>query len=273
MYRRVRCLAGGIGRAASFETFLTFENSMTQNPSTTARGPFSFDEMPDSQSVSPIASNGVVPSAASSEQTKSSPKYRVLIIDDDVPIARMIAANLQKAGLGFECVTDGAAGLHAFHEKSPHLVLLDLMLPGMNGFQICSEIRKTSSAPVIMMTARVETTHQMRGFRLGADDYVLKPFDPQLLVARIIAHLRRVYRYQQAESPTPTRSESLSQRPSGFANKEVVKTVLPEGWASCGTCDYMGPLKKFPRRTNGTGENALACPHCGTEKSVQFVLS
>lgn len=212
-------------------------------------------------------------SSAKSLEEKAVPKYRVLIIDDDLPIARMIAANLQKAGLGFECVTDGATGLRTFQENAPHLVLLDLMLPGMNGFQICSEIRKTSSAPVIMMTARVETTHQMRGFRLGADDYVLKPFDPQLLVARVIAHLRRVYRYQQIESPIPTKRETFFQKPNGLADGAATKSALPEGWAACSTCDYMGPLKKFPRRSNGTGENALACPNCGTEKSVQFVLS
>lgn len=244
---------------------------MTQYPSPAARGPFNFEDAPPA-SASPMAADRAN-SSAKAVEGKPVPKYRVLIIDDDLPIARLISANLQKAGLGFECVTDGAAGLRAFQENAPHLVLLDLMLPGMNGFQICSEIRKTSSAPVIMMTARVETTHQMRGFRLGADDYVLKPFDPQLLVARVIAHLRRVYRYQQSASSTPIKSEAPSQTPVRFVRKEVVQAALPEGWAACSSCDYMGPLNKFPRHTNGQGENAMACPHCGTEKSVQFVLS
>jgi CheY-like chemotaxis protein len=243
---------------------------MTQQPSVTAHGPFCFDELP-ALCPGPSLSTGDTAAPPKTTQGKVVPKYRVLVVEDDVAITRLIAANLQKAGLGFECATDGTAGLRAFREHAPHLVLLDLMLPGMNGFQICSEIRKTSRAPVIMMTARVETTHQMRGFRLGADDYVIKPFDPQLLVARVIAHLRRVYRYQngtaQAKSETPFVPRQR------LESRDCADSAMPEGWAGCSACDYMGPLEKFPRRSDGHGQNVLSCPHCGTEKSVQFVLS
>jgi CheY-like chemotaxis protein len=243
---------------------------MTQQPSVTAHGPFCFDELP-TLCPGPSLSTGDKMTPPKTTQEKVAAKYRVLIVEDDVAVTRLIAANLQKAGLGFECAADGTAGLQAFREHAPHLVLLDLMLPGMNGFQICSEIRKTSRAPVIMMTARVETTHQMRGFRLGADDYVIKPFDPQLLVARVIAHLRRVYRYQNSAAPVQNGASLVSRQ--RLESRDSAESAIPEGWAGCSACDYMGPLEKFPRRSDGHGQNVLSCPHCGAEKSMQFVLS
>lgn len=204
------------------------------------------------------------------------PKYRVLVIEDDLAVSRLIEVNLLKAGLESHAATDGILGLQEFQDKEPHLVLLDLMLPGMNGFEVCQSIRKKSRVPVIMMTARVETTHQMRGFRLGADDYVLKPFDPQILVARVIAHLRRTYRYDQGEfqlrKEVPTSEpagDEVAIPPTAQRQKEILST-LPDDWAACGACSYMGPLKQFPRRYNGHNQNVLTCPHCGVEKSVQF---
>jgi CheY-like chemotaxis protein len=246
-----------------------FESLMTQQPSPAARGPFCFDELPELHPGSSISVRDTK-TPPKMTQEKVVPKYRVLIVEDDEAIARLLGVNLQKAGLGFEFAGDGAAGLRAFQENAPHLVLLDLMLPGMNGFAVCAEIRKTSRAPVIMMTARIETTHQMRGFRLGADDYVLKPFDPQLLVARVIAHLRRVYQYQNGTAPA--NNETTFTPKQRLESRDRVDSAMPEGWAGCSSCDYMGPLKKFPRRSDGHGQNVLSCPHCGTEKSVQFVL-
>lgn len=214
--------------------------------------------------------------ASSKLQPETQPKYRILVVDDDASICRMIAVNLQKAGLEFHCATNGDQALRGFEEHAPHLVLLDLMLPGLNGFDVCQTIRKKSQVPVIMMTARVETTHQMRGFRLGADDYVLKPFDPQILVARVIAHLRRTYRYDHGSlhlrDAAVADKQAASVQAAPVQERVEASSRVPEGWAGCGACSYMGPLEKFPRRYNGHGQNVLTCPHCGVERMVQFVV-
>ena len=122
------------------------------------------------------------------------PKYRVLVIEDDRHIAQLISAALGRAGLEARDTHTGADGLDSFRDYPPHLVLLDLMMPVMDGFQVYEKIRSHSSVPIVIMSARLEPIQQLRDFRRGVDDFVLKPFDPQLLVARIIAHLRRIYR-------------------------------------------------------------------------------
>ncbi len=116
---------------------------------------------------------------------------KVLIVDDDVNICELLRLYLEKEGFSAEIVTDGLKALPAFNSVSPDIVLLDIMLPGLDGWQVCREIRKTSQTPIIMLTAKSETFDKVLGLELGADDYITKPFEPKEVVARIKAVLRR----------------------------------------------------------------------------------
>lgn len=116
---------------------------------------------------------------------------KILIADDDKHIAELITLYLKKEGYETLEVYSGTDTVSAFAKFAPHLVLLDLMLPGKDGYQVCREIRQTSATPVIMLTAKGETFDKVVGLELGADDYIVKPFDAKELVARIKAVLRR----------------------------------------------------------------------------------
>ena len=116
---------------------------------------------------------------------------RILVVDDDASLAEMIGIMLESESYTPTLCHDGAKALDAFHEVNPDLVLLDLMLPGRDGIDICREIRTFSSVPIIMMTARVEEIDRLLGLELGADDYICKPFSPREMVARVRAVLRR----------------------------------------------------------------------------------
>ena len=116
---------------------------------------------------------------------------KILIIDDDRHIAELISLYLQKEGYETKEVYDGREAVEVFPVYAPFLVLLDLMLPEKNGYQVCEEIRSQSDVPIIILTAKGETYDKVCGLELGADDYIVKPFDPKELVARVKAVLRR----------------------------------------------------------------------------------
>ena len=118
-------------------------------------------------------------------------KTRVLIVDDDPNINQLIKLYLEKEGYETETAERGDDALNLFKKNPPQIVLLDLMLPGMDGWQVCREIRKISIIPIIMLTAKDETFDKVLGLELGADDYMTKPFDPKELIARIKAVMRR----------------------------------------------------------------------------------
>lgn len=118
-------------------------------------------------------------------------KQKILIVDDDNNIAELISLYLTKECFETCIVEDGNAALTEFKNFAPDLVLLDLMLPGIDGYEVCREIRKTSSTPIIMLSAKGEIFDKVLGLELGADDYMIKPFDSKELVARVKAVLRR----------------------------------------------------------------------------------
>ena len=120
-----------------------------------------------------------------------SDKQKILVVDDDQHIAELISLYLMKDGFDTKEVYDGKQALEEVNLYQPDLILLDLMLPGMDGYQVCAEIRKTNKVPIIMLTAKGETFDKVLGLELGADDYIVKPFEPKELVARIKAVLRR----------------------------------------------------------------------------------
>ncbi|MDR1000617.1 MAG: response regulator transcription factor [Clostridiales bacterium] len=117
---------------------------------------------------------------------------KILVVDDDIRITELISLYLKKEGYDTKEVNNGLKAVEVFSAYSPHLVLLDLMLPGMDGYQVCSAIRKISQTPIIMLTAKSETFDKVLGLELGADDYIVKPFDAKELMARVKAVLRRM---------------------------------------------------------------------------------
>lgn len=139
----------------------------------------------------------VQPLAASRDK-----RYRILIIEDDTNIARLIRFNLIQRGLECRFAADGVTGVKEFQATAPDLVLVDLMLPLMDGHDVCQKIRETSTVPIILMTAANSEDAEMQTFKAGADDYISKPFDINLLMARITAHLRRVYHYDDRKKPS-----------------------------------------------------------------------
>lgn len=132
-------------------------------------------------------------------------RQRILIVDDDDNIAELISLYLTKECFETSTVSDGKSALDEFEEFNPDLVLLDIMLPGMDGYDICREIRKSSKTPIIMLSAKGEVFDKVLGLELGADDYIIKPFDSKELVARVKAVLRR---YKDTSSPVP-KAESI----------------------------------------------------------------
>ena len=118
-------------------------------------------------------------------------KQKIMIVDDDVNIAELIGLYLTKECFATKIYNDRESAIADFNNFAPHLVLLDLMLPGIDGYQVCREIRSTSSTPIIMLSAKGEVFDKVLGLELGADDYMEKPFDTKELVARVKAVLRR----------------------------------------------------------------------------------
>ena len=133
-------------------------------------------------------------------------KQKILIVDDDENIAELISLYLTKECFDTKMVYNGEDALRAFDTYQPNLILLDLMLPGIDGYQVCREVHAKSSTPIIMLSAKGEVFDKVLGMELGADDYIMKPFDSKELVARIRAVLRR---YQPAK-PEAAAAQSAS---------------------------------------------------------------
>lgn len=225
-------------------------------------------------------------SPTSTPNASSNPNaIRILIVEDEPDIARLIAVTLGPMRLDLRMATTGLEALQAFEQIQPHLVLLDIMLPGLDGRQVCAKIRETSTVPVIMMTAMDSEEAQLDGLKAGADDYISKPFAPKLLAARVAAQLRRVYRYDAQ----PTREETAAERQQrameaetqrrqrameatlGIAPVAQGERKVPPGWASCESCGYMGPRAKFDQE-DSKGRRSAACPACKNSEALVFSL-
>ena len=137
-------------------------------------------------------------------------KQKILIVDDDNNIAELISLYLMKECFDTMIVEDGEKALEQFGQFQPNLILLDLMLPGIDGYQVCREIRRTSNVPIIMLSAQGEVFDKVLGLELGADDYIIKPFDSKELVARVKAVLRRT-QTQAASLAAALPSENLGE--------------------------------------------------------------
>lgn len=139
-----------------------------------------------------------------------SERQRVLVADDDPLIQRLVRTHLDRAGFRVLTAGDGEAALDMAAAEQPDLIVLDLMLPGIDGFEVCKRIREFSLVPVVMLTARGEQVDKLRGFDAGADDYLTKPFSPPELLARVRAVLRRSERGAASSSPSVVRCGELT---------------------------------------------------------------
>ena len=145
-------------------------------------------------------------------------KQKILIVDDDENIAELISLYLLKECYDTRIVHDGESALQAVPEFKPDLILLDLMLPGIDGYQVCREIRKESSIPIIMLSAKGEVFDKVLGLELGADDYIIKPFDSKELVARVKAVLRRAVPAAPAQAELPKQQGQFVEYPDLIVN-------------------------------------------------------
>ena len=136
-------------------------------------------------------------------------QYKILIVDDDENICELLRLYLEKDGFDTEVAGDGEQAVEYATKYSPDLILLDIMLPKLDGWQVCREIRKTSETPIIMLTAKGETFDKILGLELGADDYVSKPFDTKEVIARIKAVLRRTHDSDKSSQINEVRYDKL----------------------------------------------------------------
>ncbi|MBR3844788.1 MAG: response regulator transcription factor [Clostridia bacterium] len=135
--------------------------------------------------------------------------FKILVVDDDKNICELLRLYLEKEGYQVHFAYDGKMALDQFRSVSPDFILLDIMLPYLNGWQVCSEIRKESQVPILMLTAKGETADTVTGLELGADDYVVKPFDPKEIIARIKAVSRRTNPKPEQEKNNVIRYDKL----------------------------------------------------------------
>jgi two-component system alkaline phosphatase synthesis response regulator PhoP len=152
--------------------------------------------------------------------------HRILVVDDEPAVTDLLAYNLRKAHYEVMVANDGNEALRLAYEASPDLILLDLMIPEVDGLDVCRELRKTSGVPIIMITARGEETDRVVGLELGADDYVTKPFSVRELMARIKAVLRRAQSEHKARAPS-----TLLHGPGGLLMDVDAHTVVVENIA------------------------------------------
>lgn len=149
-------------------------------------------------------------------------KQKILIVDDDTNIAELISLYLTKECYDTHMVHDGEEALLAYEQYGPNLILLDLMLPGIDGYQVCREIRAKSNIPIIMLSAKGEIFDKVLGLELGADDYIMKPFDSKELVARVKAVLRR---YQPAKQESPSADIKCVEFPDLIINQSNYSVI------------------------------------------------
>lgn len=146
-------------------------------------------------------------------------KQRILVVDDDQNIAELISLYLTKEGYEVKKAFDGRDALTQYNLFKPNLMVLDIMMPELDGYEVCKEIRKSSQMPIIMLTAKGETFDKVLGLELGADDYMVKPFDPKELVARVKAVLRRL---DSKNEPAGTKKIAFNQLIINLSNYTVL---------------------------------------------------
>ena len=213
---------------------------------------------------------------------KANQKFQILVVDDDAGRAHLLLSNLAALNMESRHASNGSSGLQLFREQMPHLVLLDVMMPGIDGYEVCRQMRQTSTIPILLMNETATDENVMKGLKIGADDYILKSMHERVLAARVIAWLRRVYQFDKpAQGAHEAPRAAFAPPANGKANSAPAPSLAappvsaatstqlnaPAGWLHCETCGYMGPRAKFQDVTTRT--SALHCPVC----HAQIVLA
>lgn len=182
-------------------------------------------------------------------------KAKILVVDDDEALAEMIGIVLRNDGFEPTFAADGTSALPAFHRERPDLVLLDLMLPGIDGIEVCRLIRAESDVPIVMLTAKSDTADVVRGLESGADDYVPKPFKPAELVARVRARLRegRPSRRRSCTSGTSRSTWRATRSPAAASASPSPRWSSISSWPSPGGRATSSPARCSWRRSGATG--------------------
>ncbi len=198
-------------------------------------------------------------------EVPSDNKYRVLIAENDDELAQLAAQHLQKAGFATFIASSGTQALQDFTSISPHLLLCDILMPGLTGHELVARVRAQSGIPILMMTNDNNDEAQIRGLKEGADDYLVKPFNPRVLTARVIANLRRVYHYHRAIAAHAKVAPAVV-----APTVEAQLAALPKGFLRCGECPYIGPSWKF-NAVDQDKKPIIKCPSCGN-RSITFSI-
>ncbi len=160
---------------------------------------------------------------------------KILVVEDDADISMIETAYLEAAGFSVKVIADGLEALKVIRSEPFDIIILDLMLPGKNGYEVCREVRDEIDVPILMVTARTESLDKVRGLGCGADDYIAKPFDPAELVARVCANIRQYERLTRRHAVTEDAPEEIRIRDL---------RILPDSWKV-----YKGDKEiKFPNR-------------------------
>lgn len=210
---------------------------------------------------------------------KPAQKFQILLVDYDSARAHTMLSNLSELHMECRHAPSGQIALQGFAKHLPHLVLLDAMMPGLDGYEVCRRMRSQSTVPIILMNESLTDEHVMKGLKTGADDYILKSMHKQVLAAHIISWLRRVYQYDkcgdgsegagQGFSAAPAQASAQGTSEAGNASAPV-KSQPPPGWLRCETCAYMGPRAKFEQPD--PADRNLYCPVCHSRVVVAHSL-
>lgn len=167
---------------------------------------------------------------------------RILLVDDELDLLRALSATLTRAGWQVTTAADGRQALHAFRAVTPNLVILDLMLPLIDGWEVCRELRRISDVPIIMLTARDDSIDKILGLELGADDYITKPFDSRELIARVRALLRRSHRTYSGTTLQPSPGLEINLESQSVTRDGNPLTLTPTEF------DLLTHLARYPGR-------------------------
>ncbi len=182
----------------------------------------------------------------------------ILVLDDEKEITELVELYLRNEGFQVRCFYTGEAALASVKQSPPDLAILDVMLPDMDGFSVCRELRKKYTFPILMLTARVEDMDKINGLAIGADDYITKPFNPLELTARVKAQLRRYTRYNEASAPELSMdvgnlSISKETHECTLNGKRVSLTPIEFDilWLLCENREKLFLLKSFLKKSGG----------------------